>query len=80
MGSERARIDGLVLDLPRGEVIYALIGSGGDLDIGDDRIAVPFRALQTPLSNSNDDPVVISQDLSKIRRRNSCLPRTSSLI
>ena len=64
-GKQAGEIDGLVLDLPQGRVIYALIGSGGDLDIGNDRIAVPFQALRTPLSGS-DAPVVISQDLSKI--------------
>ena len=65
-GKRAGEIVGLVLDLPRGEVIYALVGSGGDLNIGDDRIAVPFRALQTPLSNT-DDPVAINQDLSRIQ-------------
>ncbi len=65
-GKRAGEIVGLVLDLPRGEVIYALLGSCGDLSMGDGRIAVPFRAVQTPLSNT-DDPVVINQDLSRIQ-------------
>ena len=66
-GKNAGEIDGLVLDLPQGEVVYALIGSGGDLDIGSDRIAVPFGVLETPFPADEDAALTINQDLSKLR-------------
>ncbi|MBN8926029.1 MAG: hypothetical protein BGO51_23705 [Rhodospirillales bacterium 69-11] len=66
-GKDAGRIDGIVLDIPQGDVVYLLIGSGGQLDIGNDRIAVPFGVLQTPVPADEDAAVVVNQDLGKLR-------------
>ena len=51
-GKQAGVIRSLVVDLRRGRVLYALVGSGGTLVIGDGRVAVPFSALH--LSQDDD--------------------------
>lgn len=45
-GNEAGRVAGLVLDLESGVVLYAVVGSAGSLDVGQDYVAVPFPALK----------------------------------
>lgn len=45
-GDEAGRIAGLVLDLNSAVVLYAVVGSAGSFDVGQDLVAVPFPALR----------------------------------
>lgn len=45
-GEEAGRIAGLVLDLNSGVALYAVVGSAGSFDVGQDLVAVPFPALR----------------------------------
>lgn len=45
-GDEAGRVAGLVLDLDSGIVLYALVGSAGSFDVGQDYAAVPFPSLR----------------------------------
>lgn len=45
-GNEAGRVAGLVLDLGSGVVLYAVVGSAGSLNVGQDYVAVPFPALK----------------------------------
>jgi hypothetical protein len=44
-GREAGRIQSVIVDLEKGTATYALIGSAGALDIGNDYAAVPFSTL-----------------------------------
>lgn len=44
-GEQLGDIDEIVLDSGRGQVAYAVIGSGGFLDIGEELVAVPWKKL-----------------------------------
>jgi len=66
-GKQAGSLDGLMVDLSKGDVIYALIASGGDLDIGNDRIVVPYRIIQAP-SHDDDSPLMVNQSLDKIKK------------
>ena len=65
-GKDAGRIDSIVVDLSRGEAIYALIGAGGELDLGADRIALPFPALQLT-DVPREGPISVNQPLDKLR-------------
>ena len=45
-GDEAGRVAGLVLDLRSGIVLYAVVGSAGSFDVGQDYVAVPFPAMR----------------------------------
>lgn len=45
-GNEAGRIAGLVLDRDSGIVLYAVVGSAGSFDVGQDYVAVPFPAMR----------------------------------
>ena len=47
-GDDAGSIEYLLIDLPSGRITFAMIGSGGSLDIGTDDVAVPWAALQVP--------------------------------
>ncbi|MEO7598854.1 MAG: PRC-barrel domain-containing protein [Opitutus sp.] len=44
-GEDLGRVDNLVIDTSTGDVVYAIVSSGGVLGLGDTLRAVPFRAL-----------------------------------
>ena len=67
-GQSAGRINGVVLDVPRGDVLYVVVGSGGRLDIGDSLIPVPFGALEVDPS-TDGKRVRVNQSLAQIRSR-----------
>ncbi|MGE0226807.1 MAG: PRC-barrel domain-containing protein [Acetobacteraceae bacterium] len=55
-GRMAGRIEGMMIDLSAGNAVQALVGSAGDLNIGDDYVAVPMTSLNL-LSSAGDGPI-----------------------
>ena len=44
-GDKLGTLDEIILDVPGGRIAYAVLSTGGLLDIGDKLLAIPWRAL-----------------------------------
>ncbi|MGH7040440.1 MAG: PRC-barrel domain-containing protein [Stellaceae bacterium] len=44
-GADLGKIDDLVVDLPTGQAVYAILSHGGFISLGDKRFAVPWDML-----------------------------------
>jgi sporulation protein YlmC with PRC-barrel domain len=53
-GERLGSIDDLVIDLESGKVVYAAVGVGGVLGVGDKLFAVPFEEFKTGHDTSNN--------------------------
>lgn len=64
-GDEAGRVAGLVLDLDSGVVLYAVVGSAGSFDVGQDLVAVPFPAMRVDRGVAS---VTVGVEAAKIAR------------
>jgi sporulation protein YlmC with PRC-barrel domain len=62
-GREAGRIQSVIVDLDRGNAVYALIGSAGALNISESHVAVPFSALHL---SHDEDVMNVSVSLDRI--------------
>ncbi|HYH19974.1 MAG TPA: PRC-barrel domain-containing protein [Azospirillum sp.] len=67
MGQEVGEVEYLLIDPQTGNVRYALVGSGGVFDIGEDVTPVPWSSL-TVTPGENYGAVTLHSDLDKLRR------------
>ena len=58
-GEDLGKIEEIMLDLPTGQVAYAVLAFGGFLGIGDKLFAVPWRALTL---NERDHEFILNVD------------------
>ena len=68
-GGKVGTIDDVVIDLQTGKVVYAALGVGGVLGIGDKLFAVPYDELRTTHDANNNISFVL--DVSKERLENA---------
>lgn len=66
-GRTVGQIDAIMLNLTQGEALFAMVKSAGDLDIGEDRLAVPFAALQLT-EWTNAGPISVNQTFEAIKK------------
>jgi sporulation protein YlmC with PRC-barrel domain len=62
-GREAGRIQSVIVDLEKGNAVYALVGSAGALEIGESYVAVPFSALHL---SPDEDVMNVSLGLDRI--------------
>ncbi len=64
-GQDLGKVENLAVDVTDGRVAYAVVSSGGFLDIGDKEFAVPWKALNVQRNNE------ITLDVSKEKLKDS---------
>jgi sporulation protein YlmC with PRC-barrel domain len=62
-GREAGQVEYIMIDTQSGDVRYAVIGSGGELDIGNDLIVVPWSAVEL-----KQQALVLNRSLSEIQQ------------
>jgi sporulation protein YlmC with PRC-barrel domain len=64
-GKSAGLVEALLLDIPRGEVLYAIVGSGSDLDLAGKHVAVPFTALD-PKAVASTRAITVNRPLATL--------------
>jgi sporulation protein YlmC with PRC-barrel domain len=72
-GKNAGQIKFLVINMQNGAVDFAVVGSSGAFDIGNEVIAVPWQVLEAP--HEGNTPITIKADASKLEKAPRFDPR-----